>query len=339
MDELLQKEQVVMTAEDKKKFWDTLCELKGEDTDKERLLQTIKYPHFLYRYRPISIRSLAALSENKMYFSSANYYDDPFDTFLRLDEKKIKREIQIALEGAKDNKETIKRLSVLLGKLDIKLPENIEENMIEHINDSVKMILRDVRNEFRKEMFSVCFCDSWSNESLWIKYADQHKGYAIIYDLTDGDKLICGTQEKCANCRFAHNPFAIYPVYYSDEKYDATEYARDRLAFRILLNANSGKEEELIRMLPPHYWEKERISLIKKKCHEYDSEWRAIWGDQFEPPEKVYAIWKPYGIILGLNMTEEGKALVLSAADTAGIKNIFQLEISNEDDLAIKRVR
>ena len=46
-----------------------------------------------------------------------------------------------------------------------------------------------------------------------------------------------------------------------------------------------------------------------------------------------------YGIILGLNMTEEGKALVLSAADTAGIKNIFQLEISNEDDLAIKRVR
>ena len=38
-------------------------------------------------------------------------------------------------------------------------------------------------------------------------------------------------------------------------------------------------------------------------------------------------------------MTEEGKALVLSAADTAGIKNIFQLEISNEDDLAIKRVR
>ena len=69
MDELLQREQNVMTAEDKKKFWDTLCELKGEDTDRERLLQTIKYPRFLYRYRPISMRSLAALSENRMYFS------------------------------------------------------------------------------------------------------------------------------------------------------------------------------------------------------------------------------------------------------------------------------
>ena len=92
-------------------------------------------------------------------------------------------------------------------------------------------------------------------------------------------------------------------------------------------------------MLPPHYWEKERISFIKKKCHEYDSEWRAIWGNQFAPPQKVYTVWKPYGIILGLNITEEGKALVLSAADRAGIKKIFQLEISNEDDLTLKRAR
>ena len=340
MSEIFHDEQNRMTAEDKKVFWETLCALKdGSDADIRRLKQTIKYPHFLYRYRPISIHSLAALSENKMFFSSSNYYDDPFDTFLRIDEKKIESEIKATLQRVKDDKGIVKNVASLLGNPNISIPEKLDRDVIEYIDNSLKAAFRDVRNELRKEVFSVCFSDLSNNETLWIKYADQHKGYAIIYDLNDGDKLICGTQEKCANCRFAHNPFAIYPVYYSDEKYDATEYARDRLAFRILLNANSGKEEELIRMLPPHYWEKERISLIKKKCHEYDSEWRAIWGDQFEPPEKVYAIWKPYGIILGLNITEEGKALVLSAADTAGIKKIFQLEISNEDDLAIKRVR
>lgn len=89
-------------------------------------------------------------------------------------------------------------------------------------------------------MFSVCFSDLWNNETLWIKYADQHKGYAIIYDLTDGDKLVCGTQEKCANCRFANNLYSFYPMYYSDEKYDATKFARDRLAFKILLSAYNG---------------------------------------------------------------------------------------------------
>ena len=339
MDEFLQNEQVVMTAEDKKKFWDTLCELKGEDTDRDRLLQTIKYPRFLYRYRPISIRSLAALSENKMYFSTSNYYDDPFDTFLRIDVKKIEREIKASLERAKDDKDLVKNIVSLLGNPNINITEKLNRNAIEYMDNILKKVFCNVRNELRKEVFSVCLSDLWNNETLWIKYADQYKGYVIIYDLNDDDKLICGTQEKCANCRFANNPFSFYPVYYSNEKYDATEFARDRLIFKFLLSIYNGNAEEVIRMLPPHYWEKERISLIKKKCHEYDSEWRAIWGDQFEPPEKVYTIWKPYGIILGLNITEESKALVLSAANTAGIKNIFQLEISNDDDLTLKRIK
>ena len=339
MDGFLQNEQVVMTAEDKKKFWDTLCELKGEDTDRDRLLQTIKYPRFLYRYRPISIRSLAALSENKMYFSTSNYYDDPFDTFLRIDVKKIESEMKASLERAKDDKELVKNIASLLGNPNINIPEKLNRNVIEYIDNILKIAFCNVRNELRKEVFSVCFSDLWNNETLWIKYADQHKGYAIIYDLTDEDKLICGTPKGRANCEFAKDRFPVYPVYYSNEKYDATEFARDQLAFKILLSVYNGNAEKVIRMLPPHYWEKERISLIKKKCHEYDSEWRAIWGDQFAPPQKVYTVWKPYGIILGLNITEEGKALVLSAADTAGIKKIFQLEISNEDDLAIKRVR
>lgn len=338
MDEFLRNEQVVMTAEDKKKFWDTLCELKGEDTDRDRLLQTIKYPRFLYRYRPISIRSLAALSENKMYFSTSNYYDDPFDTFLRIDIKKIEREIKASLERAKDDKDLVKNIVSLLGNPNINIPEKLDRNAIEYMDNILKIVFCNVRNELRKEVFSVCLSDLWNNETLWIKYADQHKGYVIIYDLNDGDKLICGTQEKCANCRL-NNPFSVYPMYYSNEKYDATEFARDRLIFKFLLGVYNGNAEEVLRMLPPHYWEKERISLIKKKCHEYDSEWRAIWGNQFAPSGKVYTVWKPYGIILGLNITEESKALVLSAANTAEIKNIFQLEISNDDDLRLKRIK
>ena len=184
MDEFLQNEQAVMTAEDKKKFWDTLCELKGEATDMERLLQTIKYPRFLYRYRPISIRSLAALSENRMYFSSSNYYDDPFDTFLRIDEKKIESEIKATLQRVKDDKGIVKNVASLLGNPNISIPEKLDRDVIEYIDNSLKAAFRNVRNELRKEVFSVCFSDLWNNETLWIKYADQHKGYAIIYDLT-----------------------------------------------------------------------------------------------------------------------------------------------------------
>ena len=76
-----------MNNEERLIFWNTLCSLLGKDIESEnkQLLDTIKYPRFLYRYRPVNTRNLEALRTNKLYFSSANYYDDPFDTFLHID--------------------------------------------------------------------------------------------------------------------------------------------------------------------------------------------------------------------------------------------------------------
>lgn len=51
------------------------------------LTKVIKYPQNIYRYRTINSNSLSALIENKLYFSNSNYYDDPFDTNIYVDEK------------------------------------------------------------------------------------------------------------------------------------------------------------------------------------------------------------------------------------------------------------
>ena len=81
-----------MDKNERKLFWDTLCSLDGKDlsADKAKLLGTIKYPPLLYRYRPINQNSIGALQDNKLFFSSANRYDDPFDTYLRIDWNKVK---------------------------------------------------------------------------------------------------------------------------------------------------------------------------------------------------------------------------------------------------------
>ena len=73
-----------MDQNDREQFWQTLCSLPGNDivAEREQLFKSIKYPKLLFRYRPVSTKSLEALRTNKLYFSSANYYDDPFDTFL-----------------------------------------------------------------------------------------------------------------------------------------------------------------------------------------------------------------------------------------------------------------
>lgn len=75
---------------------------------------------------------------------------------------------------------------------DISISEKLGRNVTEYIDNSLKAAFRDVRNEVRQEVFFVCFSDLWNNDTVWIKYTDQHKGYAI-YDLNDGDKLVCAT--------------------------------------------------------------------------------------------------------------------------------------------------
>lgn len=89
-----------MNSQEREVFWKTLCSLSGNDAkqDAEKLTQAIRLPKYLFRYRPVSINSLEALRTNKLYFSSANYYDDPFDTFLHIDIETIKKEYLSAFQ-------------------------------------------------------------------------------------------------------------------------------------------------------------------------------------------------------------------------------------------------
>ena len=75
-----------MNSQERELFWNRLVSLPGEDIQAEyqMLFNTIKLPKYLYRYRPVNMKSLEALRTNRLYFSSANYYDDPFDTFLHI---------------------------------------------------------------------------------------------------------------------------------------------------------------------------------------------------------------------------------------------------------------
>lgn len=96
-----------MTEQEFEKYWNTLLGMSGDvkvfDVERLKLLSIIKYPNFLYRFCSVSESSLEALQNNVMYFSSANYYDDPFDSYLRADISKLRATI----EGIKDTSQLI----------------------------------------------------------------------------------------------------------------------------------------------------------------------------------------------------------------------------------------
>ena len=327
-----------MNEMERKAFWNTLCSLKSNDKFPENI---IKYPKYLYRYRSLTIKSLEDVKSNKLSFSTSNYYDDPFDTFLRIDKNELLRSID---EFFQQN-DVIRKIEFIYGKIGMRFNENEINKKMESFNTNdfcnkiVKLIKRVIRNTLRSYTLSACFSENGLNETLWIKYANQHKGFVLIYDMEDEANYLCGKQEKCHNCVIKDSNTSLYPIYYSDEPYDATEYAKWFTASLLLrqFTSNETRDDIIFNLFPRMEWEREKITLIKKKCHMYDQEWRMISSIWHNKP--ITMGWKPYGIILGLNMSNDEKSLVYSNAKLAGIENIFECYINDLDELSYRNLK
>lgn len=327
-----------MNDNERKVFWDRLCSLKNGNDSIENV---IKYPRCIYRYRNLTLKSLEDIKNNRLTFSTSNYYDDPFDTYLRINRKKLKDDINKIFE----QNNIVEIFKSFFSTLEIEITEEEISNKIKDLNldDFYKYVLKlmneNSKNVLRSYTLSVCFSESGLNETLWIKYADQHKGFAVIYDPYDESKFLCGKQDKCMQCPLNNQTVSLYPIYYSDAPYDATEYAKWFTASLVLreILPTEKVNEIILSLFPQMYWERERITLIKKKCHMYEQEWRMISSVWNNKPITIEL--KPYGIVLGLNMSSEDKDLVYHNAKLGGIENIFECYIDDNDELNYRKYK
>ena len=86
-----------MNQDERKKFWDVLLTMHDAAPEHiQQLQKTIIIPNTLCRFRAVNENSLVQLQENKLYFSTSDYYDDPFDTYFYLDYDAIDRQIDPA---------------------------------------------------------------------------------------------------------------------------------------------------------------------------------------------------------------------------------------------------
>lgn len=308
-------------------FWEVLCAANRPE-DAQKINATIKLPEHLYRYRAPNMNSLSALMDNRCYFSTSNYYDDPFDTFLHIDFGLIDRYVTQFFEHPKQIIE-----SVVNG-------QSVSDDAINYMNSvgsaeisrRMRLIFKDIRSELRKQVFSICFSQTPTNESLWQKYAANYSGFVIEYD-PNVPCTIMSTSEIEQKYTVPSLTLSLYPMYYSNTKYDATEYARDLVVQKIIAVTCPQFSPFVPKILPPHYWERERITLIKKARHSPDEEWRMLLGSPYLINASVYLQWKPSRIILGLRMDETAKRLAIEAAKIAKIPRISQSYINDSDDL------
>ncbi len=329
-----------MNQKERKAFWDVLCSLDGKDliADIEKLDKTINYPQYIYRYRAVSLSTIDALQKNRVFFSTANHYDDPFDTLLHIDFNRIREEGRRYLSS--DAKEQhIRQLLINFGLDDSFAPllkssiDGIDKDAF--INSVIEYIKQNIQCFHRERLWTACFTEDGNNETMWIKYADQYKGFSLVYDLQNLSKDLCGTQEKCKKCVVNKEGTSLYPVYYSDDGYDATEYAQNFLVYSMVVKlVGQGRmpneiASKILSTVPVQFWQLYSIALIKSKCHEYDKEWRLFMSNLYTAAP-VMKEWIPDGVILGLKMSDFDKELVIRSAQMSGVDHVYESYINDE---------
>lgn len=318
-----------MDKQSRRKFWDVLINLNdtGEESIR-RLEQVIQYPKTICRFRSVNENTLNQLKNNVLHYSTANHYDDPFDTYFYVDYSYIKKKIEF-FKGliSSGGEHIIEFICDSMHNVLNTKKEDFHLNMadLQHINlENFQALVKNARESVLRNLWSICFCDNELNENLWLKYADSHKGFALVYDLHRNQDYLCGKGDKCESCLMSKFPLSLYPVFYTDNRYNATEYVVSLI---------------LVQMLPQlaHFiersWELEKISLIKKECHHYDNEWRMIFSGIIRDNDHPFIKYRPTQVIMGLKTSEDDQSKIIAAAKVAQIPTISKMVINDNDEL------
>lgn len=339
----VEEHKTAMSHNEMQDYWQTLCSFSGKDITNEikQLMTKIRYPNFLYRYRAVNNNNLDALRSNKLFFSKASSYDDPFDTFLHIDVEKIRQVLKFDGSYPVDKIINLAKKIVASFQSTINLPqeaiqqvttvEGVEQLLKNGITNDFLSYALALRTKIQEEILSICFSENGFNETLWLKYADMHRGFCLIYDLNDNERRHCGKMDKCKDCDVYKYGTRIYPVYYSNTPHDATDFAKFVMGQDLAQRITSPLPDfiqEALKFIP---WELERNSLIKKECHKYDEEWRMIANCKLNLPAMIE--WVPVGIIIGLRTSRVDANLIISMAKEAGVKNIYQSYIDEKNRL------
>lgn len=331
-----EERKIAMSHDEMQDYWKTLCSFTGEDIPNEinQLMGKIHYPRFLYKYRAVNNNNLDALRSNKLFFSKASSYDDPFDTFLHIDVEKIRQEfvsnysspdalaaLANGMKATFQNKPGIPQEFIQ----QVTNVQGLKQLFESGITNQFLSYLLTLRSKIQDEILSICFSENGINETLWLKYADMHKGFCLMYDLNDSDSFHCGKLDTCTNCGVYKYGMRLYPVYYSNTPHDATNFAKFVMGQEMIQQLGVSLPDFMQKELKPLPWEVERNSLIKKECHKYDEEWRLIANCKMNLPAMIE--WVPAGVIIGLRTSPVDKNLIISMAKEAGVKNIYQSNI------------
>lgn len=314
-------------------------------------------PAQLFRFRSCSELNIDAFERDVLYAVTPDKFNDPYDALFRYNKDYIIKEINAGfdIEAGKQLlryiadtdtmpdffiklygptlcekiTQQVRKNKTNLDKLAEDLFNNFQPHRDEYISN-VESLLAESTRVMKQSAAVVCFSESINSVLMWSHYADYHKGLALEYDLRHFE-MKCGKCDKRESCKLM-TLGNVYPVIYSDERYDATQHALT-FAAEIQAQQNGG-----------HFPQPDIAVFLKAFLHkstqwEYEKEWRLIFnrlGCDYSKP--IDLIQPPLAIYYGSNISASNRKILHSIAKNKGLRE-YQMHIDESSSNYEMKIR
>ena len=310
-------------------------------------LQT-EIPSSLYRYRSCGELFFDAFSEDQLWFSKPKVMNDDFDALISYDEEVINRQITENFQRAFQVVNAIKSGEIVPELIKRVLPQmqTIEKNILHTSADDIQTRFAEGKQAFQKyaqaelpplstliqdKIKIACFSESIESALMWGHYADNSRGFALAYDFRDFQYPNCS---KYNSPCLKGGAFNLFPVVYSDERFDATEYVSWLWQQNMIHEINGFTEEQkaiLKELLPcPDDFMATKIVLHKSNEWAPEKEWRMTFfclSSDIQNQEYSFGIKKPVAIYLGRKIRPINQKILLSIAKEKDIP-VYKMELA-----------
>ena len=333
--------------------------------EKANLLKHENMPERIFRYRPINEHSIDNLRNDTIWLSSADKYNDPYDSAVTVDFESIyKIAINKALkENPPSTPEVLEKIkSIFLGEDSTKAEYSSLEIKVKEAREHHKQQLdKSIQENFfpMRKAFKVCsFSLINSSIIMWAHYAKNHEGFCVEYNLKPLD-----ISDECK--RF------LFPVIYSDKICDITNIVElvlasdlgkinvsvlktpDGKSFPISLGPqthvivpvlndliasvsngqaptiNPTNAQALFDGVKKYGWGLDNLlaPLYKSREWSYEREWRFVQQGDPSAPDQNCPMPTPSRIYLGAKISQKNKESICDIAASKKI-DIFQMKLS-----------
>lgn len=267
------------------------------------LIQFIRnnVPDQLYKFRECTEYSIDAFEKDELWLSKAALFNDLHDSLFFFDKNAILASIEemfssgtvqpmieLIKQAELPNPDLQKWAAEIFSSLDTKQLTDLAWQSVSGFSQWLDQCFSYAKDGIRQHMKMVCLSESIKSPLMWAHYADNHKGFAVGYDFRNNEITQCSNcpNRSCTNIKLG----VIYPVIYSDKRYDTTRYGQWIV------------QQQINRMLgiPAEEFYDDGFLFTKAALHKsndwsYENEWRILCSTPNPTVEQKdrYPIKKP----------------------------------------------